>query len=152
LDAVERQLRDHAATASGPRAGFYRRLLGPETYWPATSSIRLQTVEEKDEPTECMRVSVRVADTHGFEVVNGYVVAREHGPLWHCWNRDPATGMIVDAAEARRTATGYLGRVLTDSELDLLRRSSELPTAAELLGAAGSRLAGFGRVLGGLLD
>lgn len=151
VDAVEQALRAHVRAATGPRAAFYRRLTGPEEFWTAADLAQLSFVEDANEAHECMRVSVRLAIMHGFQVVNGWAVSYEHPPTWHCWNRDPVTGRLADAAEARRSAIAYVGKVLTPTELDLLRRSADMPTGREMLEAAGDRLAGFGRALSALL-
>jgi len=151
LVEVEAQLRAVARSQGGPRAAYYRQLVGAETFWTGGHVAHLPSVEAMDEPGECMRVALAVADTHGFQVVNGWAVAVEHGPVWHCWNRIVETGELADAEQARRTAVAYVGRVLNPFEVEELRQLASAPTAGELLEVAGDRLAGFGRVLSGLL-
>jgi hypothetical protein len=148
---VEEALRLHAARATGPEATYYDRLTGVAQFWQGDRAIDCEAVEAKDRPQECQRIAVGAADLHCFEVVVGWAVAREHGPLWHVWNRAPE-GSIVDAARARRVAFGYLGRVLTPGELSQLRAASNYPTATELAEHVTDRLAGFGRALASLLD
>ncbi len=125
-------------------------LSGYPRFWRGDQAVALQAVEAQDEPGECQRLAVRVADTYGFAVVNGWAIAREHGPVWHFWNLTPA-GEVVDGARSRRVALGYYGKVLDPVELDRLRASSELPTGRELLEHAVERVALAGRFLNSLL-
>jgi hypothetical protein len=137
---------------AGPRVNFYKRLSGSATFWEPSALLRLPEVEQFDEPTQCVLVALRVAETFGYQVVNGYVATEEYRPVWHCFNRDPASGQLIDAAEARGIpAIGHLGKVLTPAEVKGMERWYEQPTAQRRLEVAGARLTDFGRVLDGMI-
>lgn len=95
-------------------------------YWPGSLAIPHSGAEALDEPRECERVAMEVADRYGLGVCFGWVAADEHKPLGHCWNMT-TDGEIVDAGNARHKATGYLGKVLASKELARLRQLYGLP-------------------------
>lgn len=114
--AIEAKLRAHIASERGPRAGFYRRLQGEARFWAGSAAIELHGAEAMDEASECQRVSLRIADTYGFEVVSGWALMKSGELPWHCFNLDPDSGAIVDAARARGLGIGYVGKVLLPHE------------------------------------
>jgi hypothetical protein len=114
-DNTEAILRQHHGKRSrGP---------APEmTFWPGSAAIDCPEVEALDKEGECQAIALRVASEHGFEVVVGWAVAAEHDPLFHFWNRHE-DGALIDAARARRAATGYLGAVMTAAEAHEMREA-----------------------------
>ena len=73
----------------------------------------------------------------------------ENGALpWHCWNRDPASGELIDAARVRGIGLGYVGKVLLPPERNLLARSAAMPNGRELA----SNLAETASVVGGVFS
>jgi hypothetical protein len=149
--AIEAKLRAHIATERGPQAGFYRRLQGDAQFWSGSDAIELLGAEAMDEAAECQRVSLRVADTYGFEVVVGWTLIESGELPWHCFNLTP-TGEVVDAARVRGIGIGYVGKVLTEPERAALAQSAAMPTGRELLenftATAGALGGAFSRIFG----
>jgi|GEM_PF-6044688 len=148
---VEETLECAALTAQGTQASFYRSLAGRPQFWRGDQAVCLAAVEALDEKSECIQVSIRVAETHGFEVVNGWALSQTLRPFWHCFNHDPETGAIIDAANARRTAVGYYGKRLSAGEVERLRTGLILVTPGEVLTRIGERVGVAGRLLGSFL-
>jgi hypothetical protein len=143
--AVEARLRNHIATEAGPRASFYKRLTGDARFWSADQVVSSHPAEYLDRQAECQRVSFSVAETYGFEVVVGWALIENGALPWHCWNRDPASGKLIDAAGVRGRGIAYVGKVLLPLERSLLARSAAVPTGRELA----SNLADTAGVVGG---
>lgn len=102
--------------------GLAFNFLGGEIrYWSAGDVIDVATVEALDEARECERVALEVHRRFGFRVCVGWAASDSHNPVMHFWNLTDR-GEVVDAANARRRATGYLGKVLEADELDILSR------------------------------
>jgi hypothetical protein len=151
--AVEADLRRRVRAETGIRAGFYRRLTGEEQFWRGDQALAMSAVESEDEPAECQRVAVRAAQKHGLQIVCCYFTAGKVAPpVWHCANRLPATGELVDAARSRRPAIAYVGKVLEPHEVALLARSASTPTPGEMARAFGERWSETGRSLGSVFD
>jgi hypothetical protein len=85
-----------------------------------------------DQEGECQRVATGAAEKFGLDVVVGWVWVREGPMVWHCWNRDPQSGLLVDAARVRGVGLGYLGKVLLPPERTLLERSAAMPNGREI--------------------
>jgi hypothetical protein len=125
-----------------------KRSRGPSpqmTFWPGSAAIDCPEVEALDEEGECQAIALRVASEQGFEVVVGWAVAAEHEPLLHFWNRRE-DGAIIDAARARRAATGYLGGAMTAAEVHEMRE------AIYREGSLRDNFRSLGRAFGALLD
>lgn len=114
-DDAEAILRGHHSERSREPA--------PEmTFWPGSAAVDYPEVEALDATGECQSIALRVALDYGFEVIVGWAMAVEHAPLLHFWNRRE-DGALIDAARARRTASGYLGAVLSDAEVREMREA-----------------------------
>lgn len=113
---LHRWHRSHSVT----KAGFILGSLGGELrYWPGSAAVELARVEALDDPGECEAVAVDVHRRFGFAVCFGWRASDSHNPTGHCWNLTER-GEVVDAANARSQATGYLGIVLAADELRFL--------------------------------
>jgi hypothetical protein len=145
---IEARIRSHIAGESGPRAGFYKRLTGTAQFWSADQVVSSHPAELLDEQSECQRVATNAAETFALDVVVGWVWVREGPIVWHCWNRDPSSGELIDAARVRGVGVGYLGKLLTLPERSLLARSAAMPNGREVA----SNLAETASVVGGALS
>jgi hypothetical protein len=151
--AIEARIRAHIAAETGPRAAFYKRCTGEAQFWGPDQVVISHPAQLLDEEAECQRVSLRVAETYGFEVVVGWTLIESAELPWHCFNLDPATGRVVDAASVRGRGVGYLGKVLLPIERRLLARSAAVPSGRELASnlaeTAGVVGGAFSRIFGG---
>lgn len=115
------------------------------TFWPGSAAIDCPGVEALDKEGECQTIALRAASEHCFEVVVGWAVAAEHEPLLHFWNRRE-DGALIDAARARRAATGYLGAVMTAAEVHEMREAIYREESLR------NDFRSLGRAFGALLD
>lgn len=89
-------------------------------YWPDASPLP-PLLAALDTPHECLATACEIHAAHGFGVVVGWAASDSHEqPVVHAWNITEK-GEVIDTAEARRTATGYLGTVLTTEETAFFR-------------------------------
>jgi hypothetical protein len=150
--AIEAKIRAHIPTESGPQASFYRRLQGDARFWSADQVVSSHPAELLDEAEECQRVSLSVAETYGVEVVVGWTLIENGALPWHCFNLDPSSGQVIDAARVRGVGLGYFGKVLLPLERNLLARSAAMPNGRELasnLAETASVVSGaFSRIFG----
>ena len=124
-EAVNSRMVKLAAQRKGMAAFGYRMLTGTAQYTPGHVAASMATVEALDAPRRCEVVATTAAERFGFGVVNGYVLIGSsvaHAELIaHYWNLDQA-GRLVDGALARRRPIGYLGKRLSERELDAVSR------------------------------
>jgi hypothetical protein len=150
---VEARIRNHIAGESGPRASFYKRLTGVAQFWSPDRVAGSHPAEFLDQQGECQRVSLSVAEKYSLDVVVGWVLIENGALPWHCFNRDPASGELIDAARVRGHGLGYVGKVLAGPEVVMLARSAAMPNGRELasnLAETASVISGtFSRIFGG---
>jgi hypothetical protein len=116
----ERELRtwDRENRWSTLRALTLSTIPGPLRYWSCSDPAPL-ALRQLDVPHKCLTVACEVSRRYGYGLGYGWVSPSGHErPLIHAWNLG-ANGEVIDAAQRRRTATGYLGKVVP-SELVLL--------------------------------
>lgn len=134
--AVEAKLRQHAAD-DDPHDRIVNRMVSLALrsdrvrFWSGEDCESDFQVQALDAVGECERVALEVSARFGFQVCVGYAASDAHGPTVHCWNLRP-DGLLVDAARARRRATGYLGIPLDQLEA---RRWAATLGLADPLGA-----------------
>jgi hypothetical protein len=112
----------------GDRGAFgYRMMSGREEFWPGSIAFSVEGIEELDKPRECEAVALEAARRFGLGVCMGAVLCEGFDrPAWHFWNYDYGTRRVVDAANRRRGAgIGYLGKLLTDEEIERQERMAD---------------------------
>lgn len=132
METTERELREWHERQRATWRSRHLKLLGPLRFWGPDSVIHRPEVESLDIATRCEDVALTAASRFGFAVATGWVVSPDHPPVMHFWNLT-TSGEIVDAANARRRASGYLGGVLPDGVLAYLT-SSPLTALARAVG------------------
>jgi hypothetical protein len=146
---VEQGLRTWMESQPGFRAFGYKVYVAPERFWPGSDAFSVEGIEELDRERECEAVALEASRRFGLGVVYGAVLPEGFDrPAWHCWNFDYGTRRAVDAANRRRVGLGYLGKLLTDVEVERLERASD-PLAS--LRDTGDRLGALGRGLAAAL-
>lgn len=102
-------------------------------FWPSADADSVD-FQRFDQPGECAAVAAEISRRCGHPIYFGWVASDRHAvPVAHCWNAS-TTGTVLDAAEARRRASGYLGVPLTPlegSRLGLLNPFLPLTAATE---------------------
>jgi hypothetical protein len=88
-------------------------------YWPGSCELPAH-VAALDWPRECLATAIEVHRLYGYGVALGWVASDAHPrPVVHAWNLE-GVERVIDAADARRTAAGYLGAALEPWEIDFL--------------------------------
>ena len=117
---AEAELRRLVRSRRGMGAFAYRMLSGAEQFWPGSAAISLAIVEDLDAPRQCEAVAISASQQFGLGVAHGFVLI--HGQaVQHYWNTNSA-GEPVDGALRRRRPDGYLGKALSEREIEGISR------------------------------
>lgn len=86
-------------------------------YWPTAGPLPAQ-LAQLDTPGRCLATASKIHALVGHDVAMGWVASAAYDtPVVHAWNVTE-DGQVVDTAERRRSATGFLGAVVTPEEVE----------------------------------